>query len=192
MGGDDSIFFLENLVDVLAKYDHNKYYYFGASSECILSNFWDSFNQGYGGAGFIMSFPLAKDIESCLRRCPFLKSAHHITMACIVDLGVSFSPLKGLYQIDMRGDILGLLSSHPKAPLMSLHHFDAITPIFPSMDQKYGIKIKFGQRIFDRQCGGCRIVLSTTTIRWIDVNVVILFTKQDQTGKDQIEGMLYQ
>jgi len=99
MGGDDSIFFLENLVDVLAKYDHNKYYYFGASSECILSNFWDSFNQGYGGAGFIMSFPLAKDIESCLRRCPFLKSAHHITMACIVDLGVSFSPLKGLYQV---------------------------------------------------------------------------------------------
>uniref|UniRef100_M1A083 Glycosyltransferase n=1 Tax=Solanum tuberosum TaxID=4113 RepID=M1A083_SOLTU len=126
MGGDDSIFFLENLVDVLAKYDHNKYYYFGASS--------------YGGAGFIMSFPLAKDIESCLRRCPFLKSAHHITMACIVDLGVSFSPLKGLYQIDMHGDISGLLSSHPKAPLMPLHHFDAITPIFPSMDRTQSIE----------------------------------------------------
>lgn len=98
MGGDDSIFFLENIVDVLGKYDHNKYYYFGASSKCILSNFWDSFNQGYGGAGFIMSFPLAKslanDIESCLRRYPFLKYAHHITMACIVDLGVSFSHLK--------------------------------------------------------------------------------------------------
>ncbi|KAK4725747.1 hypothetical protein R3W88_030664 [Solanum pinnatisectum] len=119
MGDDDSIFFLENLVDVLAKYDHNKYYYFGVASE------------RYGGAGFIMSFPLAKalakDIESCLRRYPFLKSAQHITMACIVDLGVSFSPR-------------GLLSSYPKAPLMSLHHFDAITPIFPSMDRTQSIE----------------------------------------------------
>ncbi|WMV56587.1 hypothetical protein MTR67_049972, partial [Solanum verrucosum] len=197
MGDDDSMFFVENIVDVLEKYDHNKYYYFGAQSEYILSNFWFSFDQGFGGAGFIMSFPLAKalaqeiesclrrypflnsadlitmvcivdlgvgftplkgyggagfimsfplakalakDIESCLRRYPNFKSAHHITMACIVDLGVSFSPLKGLYQIDTRGDISGLLSSHPKAPLMSLHHFDAITPIFPSMDRTQSIE----------------------------------------------------
>ncbi|KAG5574031.1 hypothetical protein H5410_063797 [Solanum commersonii] len=139
MGGDDSIFFLENLVDVLAKYDHNKYYYFGASSECILSNFWDSFNQGYGVAGFIMSFPSAKDIESCLRRYPNFKYAHHITMACIVDLG-----------IDMHGYISGLLASHPKAPLMSLHHFDAITPIFPSMDRTQSIEHYMKEAKFDQ------------------------------------------
>ncbi|XP_060171002.1 uncharacterized protein LOC132601980 [Lycium barbarum] len=103
MGDDDSIFFLDNIVDVLGKYDHNKYYYFGAQSEYILSNFWYSFNQGFGGAGFILSYPLAKalaeDMESCLRRYPFLRSADLITMACIVDLGVSFSPLKGLHQV---------------------------------------------------------------------------------------------
>ncbi|MCD9642878.1 hypothetical protein HAX54_029920 [Datura stramonium] len=103
MGDDDSVFFLENIVDVLAKYDHNKYYYFGAQSEYILSNFWFSFNQGFGGAGFILSYPLAKalaeDMESCLRRYPFLKSADLITMTCIMDLGVSFSPLKGLHQV---------------------------------------------------------------------------------------------
>ncbi|KAM3199314.1 hypothetical protein P3L10_031674 [Capsicum annuum] len=139
MGDDDSIFFLENIVDVLGKYDHNKYYYFGGQSEYILSNFWFSFDQGFGGAGIIMSFPLAKalaeDIESCLRRYPFLNSADLITMTCIVDLGANFSPLKGLHQFDLRGDISGLLSSHPKAPLMSLHHFDATSPIFPSMDR---------------------------------------------------------
>ncbi|KAK4354995.1 hypothetical protein RND71_027189 [Anisodus tanguticus] len=139
MGDDDTIFFLDNIVDVLAKYDHNKYYYFGAQSEYILSNFWYSFNQGFGGAGFILSYPLAKalaeDMDSCLRRYPFLRSADLITMACIVDLGVSFSPLKGLHQIDLTGDISGLLSSHPKAPLMSLHHFDAVAPLFPTMNR---------------------------------------------------------
>ncbi|XP_006349802.1 uncharacterized protein [Solanum tuberosum] len=139
MGDDDSIFFLENLVDVLGKYDHNKYYYFGGQSEYILSNFWYSFNQGFGGAGIIMSFPLAKalaqDMESCLRRYPHLRSADLITMTCIVDLGGSFIPLKGLHQIDLHGDISGFLSSHPKEPLISLHHFDAVSPIFPSMDR---------------------------------------------------------
>ncbi|CAN4104702.1 unnamed protein product [Withania somnifera] len=139
MGDDDSIFFLENIIDILAKYDHNKYYYFGGQSEYILSNFWYSFNQGFGGAGVIMSFPLAKalaeDMESCLRRYPFLKSADLITMTCIADFGASFSPLQGLHQIDLRGDISGLLSSHSKAPLLSLHHFDAVAPIFPSMDR---------------------------------------------------------
>lgn len=144
MGDDDSIFFLDNMVDVLARYDHNKYYYFGGQSEYILSNYWYSFNQGFGGAGIIMSFPLAKalaeDMESCLRRYPFLRSADLITMTCIVDLGGSFVPLKGLHQIDLRGDISGLLSSHPKEPLISLHHFDAVTPIFPSMDRVQSTK----------------------------------------------------
>ncbi|KAH0704930.1 hypothetical protein KY290_009644 [Solanum tuberosum] len=130
MGDDDSMFFVENIVDVLAKYDHNKYYYFGA--------------QSFGGAGFIMSFPLAKalaqDIESCLRRYPFLNSADLITMVCIVDLGVGFTPLKGLHHLDMRGDISGLLSSHPKTPLLSLHHIDSIAPIFPLMDRAKSLK----------------------------------------------------
>lgn len=40
-----------------------------------------------------------------------------------------------MWQIDLRGDISGFLSSHPKFPLMSLHHFDMVDPIFPSMDR---------------------------------------------------------
>ncbi|MCD9642877.1 hypothetical protein HAX54_029919, partial [Datura stramonium] len=42
--------------------------------------------------------------------------------------------------LDMHGDVSGLSSSHPKAPLMSLHHFDAIAPLFPSMDRTQSIK----------------------------------------------------
>ncbi|KAF3634708.1 hypothetical protein FXO38_25007 [Capsicum annuum] len=139
MGDDDSIFFVDNMVDVLSSYDHTKYYYLGGQSEYLLSNYWYSFNQAFGGAGFILSYPLAKAmskyVESCLRRYPFLRSADQITMVCISDVGVIFTPLKGSHQIDLRGDISGFLSSHPKAPLMSLHHLDAADPIFPSIDR---------------------------------------------------------
>lgn len=34
-------------------------------------------------------------------------------------------------QVDLHGDISGLLSSHPNSPVITLHHFDAIDPIFP-------------------------------------------------------------
>ncbi|CAH2042662.1 unnamed protein product [Thlaspi arvense] len=37
--------------------------------------------------------------------------------------------------VDLKGDISGYLSSHPQSPLMSLHHFDQIEPIFPSLDR---------------------------------------------------------
>ncbi|PKH69545.1 hypothetical protein CRG98_050088, partial [Punica granatum] len=38
MADDDSELFMDNIVQVLSKYDHTKYYYLGASSESILSN----------------------------------------------------------------------------------------------------------------------------------------------------------
>jgi hypothetical protein len=34
-------------------------------------------------------------------------------------------------QLDIRGDAFGLLSAHPVAPLVSLHHLDLIKPISP-------------------------------------------------------------
>ncbi|CAA3017603.1 uncharacterized protein LOC111412546, partial [Olea europaea subsp. europaea] len=37
--------------------------------------------------------------------------------------------------MDMRCDASSFLSSHPQFPLMSLHHFDMVEPIFPSMDR---------------------------------------------------------
>lgn len=139
MGDDDSIFFVDNMVDVLAKYDHTKYYYLGGPSECIITNYGFSFNMGFGGAGLICSYPLAKalanDMEGCLRHYAHLHSADHITMVCIADIGVNLSPQKGLHQVDLRGNIAGFLSSHPKNLLMSLHHFDVVNPIFPSMNR---------------------------------------------------------
>ncbi|XP_071712359.1 uncharacterized protein [Rutidosis leptorrhynchoides] len=139
MGDDDSLFFVDNLVDVLSKYDHTKYIYIGGHSEFIMSNHWYSTDMGFGGAGLIMSYPLVKvvqkNIENCFRRYPYLTSADHILMTCVNDFGVSMTTHQGLHQIDLNGDISGLLSSHPKAPLLSLHHFDNIDPLFPTMNR---------------------------------------------------------
>ncbi|KAL2510868.1 Protein of unknown function (DUF604) [Abeliophyllum distichum] len=139
MGDDDSIFFLDNIVDILQKFDHTKYYYLGGHSEFIFSNYWFSFSQGFGGAGFMLSAPLAKalakEMENCLRRYAHLEAADQTTMSCIADIGVALTPLQGFHQMDMRGDASGFLSSHPQFPLLSLHHFDMLESIFPSMDR---------------------------------------------------------
>ncbi|CAI9106295.1 OLC1v1005421C1 [Oldenlandia corymbosa var. corymbosa] len=139
MGDDDTVFFVDNLVDVLSEFNHTKYWYIGGVSESILTNFLLSFNMAFGGAGFVLSYPLAKafaqNFESCLRRYSQLETGDFIEMSCVADIGVNLSPHKGLHQIDLHGDISGLLSSHPMTPLVSLHNFDAVEPIFPGMDR---------------------------------------------------------
>ncbi|KAA8528074.1 hypothetical protein F0562_035057 [Nyssa sinensis] len=139
MGDDDSVFFVDNIVRVLAKYDHSKYVYIGGHSESVLPNFVHSFDMGFGGAGFALSYPLAaalaKDLENCLERYWYLSVSDQILMSCVADLGVSLTAEKGLHQIDLRNDISGFLSAHPQSPLMSLHHLDFVDPIFPSMNR---------------------------------------------------------
>ncbi|XP_028114263.1 uncharacterized protein LOC114312253 [Camellia sinensis] len=143
MGDDDSLFFVDNWVDVLEKYDHTKYVYIGGHSEFFMSNIWFSFDQGFGGAGFALSYPLVaamvKDLEGCLRRYPYLNSADLITQYCVDELGVPLSAERGIHQIDLHGDISGFLSSHPQSPMLSLHHFDQIEPIFPTMNRSQSV-----------------------------------------------------
>ncbi|XP_076885966.1 uncharacterized protein LOC143535645 [Bidens hawaiensis] len=139
MGDDDTVFFLENLVDVLRKYDHNGYYYVGMNAESIISNTQFSFGMGFGGAGFAFSYPLAnilaKNLDVCLKRYKDLHGSDYILQSCVADLGVSVTHVKGFHQIDLHGDISGLLSAHPQAPLVSLHHLDMVEPLFPGMDR---------------------------------------------------------
>ncbi|XP_028077485.1 uncharacterized protein LOC114279449 [Camellia sinensis] len=139
MGFDDSIFFVDNWVNVLNKYDHSKYYYIGGNSETVLSNLLFSFDQGFGGGGFALSYPLAaamvKDLKGCIKRYPYVRSHDTIVQFCVDELGVSLTIEKGIHQIDLLGDISGFLSSHPQSPLLSLHHLDFVNPIFPSMDR---------------------------------------------------------
>ncbi|KAF5821575.1 hypothetical protein HanRHA438_Chr01g0016011 [Helianthus annuus] len=139
MGDDDTIFFLDNLVDVLNKYDHNGYYYVGMNSESVISNSLFSFVMGFGGAGLVFSYPLAnilaKNLDVCLERYKNFHGGDHILQSCVADLGVSLTQVKGFHQIDLHEDISGLLSAHPQTPLVSLHHLDMVEPIFPTMDR---------------------------------------------------------
>lgn len=43
-------------------------------------------------------------------------------------------------QIDLHNDISGYLSAHPQSPVISLHHFQAFDPIFPSMEREEAVR----------------------------------------------------
>ncbi|KAI3788081.1 hypothetical protein L2E82_00726 [Cichorium intybus] len=143
MADDDTIFFLENLVDILKKYDHEGYYYVGMNSEAVISNTLFSFTMGFGGAGVALSYPLAealaKNLDVCLNKYRKLHGSDQILQSCVSDFGVSITQEKGFHQIDLHGDISGLLSAHPQTPLVSLHHLDAVEPLFPAMDRQQSL-----------------------------------------------------
>ncbi|KAK6118595.1 hypothetical protein DH2020_047663 [Rehmannia glutinosa] len=139
MADDDTVFFIDNLVEVLSKYDHRKYFYIGMRSESIVSNSLNSFEMAFGGGGYALSYPLAKavaqNMDLCIKRYPTVFGSDQLLQSCIADLGVSLTQEKGFHQIDFHRDISGFLSAHPQSPLVSLHHFDAVDPIFPSMNR---------------------------------------------------------
>ncbi|KAJ9164331.1 hypothetical protein P3X46_023922 [Hevea brasiliensis] len=139
MCDDDTILLVDNLVEVLQKYDHTNYFYIGDNSECVKSNADFSFDMGFGGAGYALSYPLVEalstKLDACIERYPQLYVSDHMAQSCLADIGVALTIEKGIHQIDLHDDISGLLSAHPQSPLLSLHHFDFINPIFPSMDR---------------------------------------------------------
>ncbi|CDP09106.1 unnamed protein product [Coffea canephora] len=140
---DDTVIFINNLVEVLSRYDYNKYFYVGMNSECHASNYFHSFEMAFGGAGYALSYPLAralaKNLDVCIRRYPSLYGSDHIVQSCVADLGVSLTQEKGFHQIDLHSDISGLLSAHPQSPLVSLHHLKVVDPIFPSMTRNQSL-----------------------------------------------------
>ena len=69
MGDDDTVFIVENVVRVLSKYDHRQFYYIGSSSESHVQNIYFSYAMAYGGGGFAISYPLAKELEKMQDKC---------------------------------------------------------------------------------------------------------------------------
>lgn len=100
---DDSVLFVDNLVELLAKFDHNGYYYIGGNSECIAQNDQHSFNMGFGGGGYAVSYPLAKvlvkNLDGCIKRYPTLYGEDSIMQSCIAELGVPFTREPGFHQV---------------------------------------------------------------------------------------------
>ncbi|KAL6566627.1 hypothetical protein OROMI_015031 [Orobanche minor] len=147
MGDDDTVFIVENLLRVLSKYDHNQCYYIGSSSESHIQNILFSYTMAYGGGGFAISYPLAKELEKmqdrCIQRYPALYGSDDRIQACMAELGVPLTKEAGFHQYDVYGNLLGLLGAHPVTPLVSLHHLDVVDPIFPGISRVEGLRRLF-------------------------------------------------
>uniref|UniRef100_A0A0D9Z576 Uncharacterized protein n=1 Tax=Oryza glumipatula TaxID=40148 RepID=A0A0D9Z576_9ORYZ len=136
MGDDDTVFFPENLVAVLDKYDHREMYYVGSTSESVGQNVVHSYSMAFGGGGYAISYPaaaaLAGIMDGCLDRYNEFHGSDHRVQACLAELGVPLTTQPGFHQLDLKGHVYGLLAAHPVAPLVSLHHLDRLNPISPN------------------------------------------------------------
>lgn len=154
-GDDDTLFFPENLVKTLSKYDHELWYYIGSNSETYDQDKMFGFEMGFGGAGFAISQSLAENLrkvfDSCLERYPHLYGSDSRIHSCLAELGVRLTHEQGFHQVDLKGNIFGLLASHPITPLVSLHHLDNIDPIFPNMTIKESLQHLFKAVEIDSQ-----------------------------------------
>ncbi|CAI9090319.1 OLC1v1025069C1 [Oldenlandia corymbosa var. corymbosa] len=178
-GDDDTVFFPENLVKTLRKYDHGLWYYIGTNSENFEANKAFSFEMAFGGAGFAISYPLAKVLakvlDSCLERYHHLYGSDSRIYSCLTELGVSLTHEPGFHQasiMDVRGSIFGLLTVHPVKPLATLHHLDAIDPIFPNKTTLGALRHLFdaakvdSERILQQTVCYDRLLSRTISVSW--------------------------
>lgn len=104
MTDDDTVLFVDNLVNMLAKYDHAQNLYIGTNSECITSNYVASFGMAFGGAGIALSYPLVKQLvgklDECLERYQNLFASDFMLYSCLTDFGVALTPQKGFHQVN--------------------------------------------------------------------------------------------
>lgn len=104
---DDTVFFTRNLLLVLTKYDHEKWFYVGFGSEIYEQNEKFSFDMAFGGGGFALSAPLARVLagvlDSCLFRYPHLYGSDSRIFACLAELGVELTREPGFHQVIKHG-----------------------------------------------------------------------------------------
>ncbi|MCL7033296.1 hypothetical protein MKW94_001239 [Papaver nudicaule] len=145
MGDDDTIFNPDNLVSVLSKYDWDEMVYIGSNSESHSANTYFSHSMAFGGGGIAISYPLAESLskiqDDCLERYPKLYGSDDRLHACISELGVPLTREHGFHQWDIRGNAHGLLSAHPIAPFVSIHHVEAVDPFFPGLSSLDGLRL---------------------------------------------------
>lgn len=105
-GDDDTVFFVDNLVNVLCKYDYRKWFYVGSLSESYEQNEEHSFDMAYGGGGFAISSGLAEVLanvlDSCLMRYGHLYGSDERIYSCVTELGVGLTREPGFHQVLVR------------------------------------------------------------------------------------------
>ncbi|KAK6262607.1 hypothetical protein QUC31_008423 [Theobroma cacao] len=145
LGDDDTVFNVDNLVAVLSKYDPSEMMYIGTPSESHSANAYFSHSMAFGGGGIAISYPLAEALsnfhDDCIERYPKLYGSDDRLHACITELGVPLTREHGFHQWDIRGNAYGLLSSHPIAPLVSIHHVEYVDPFYPGLTSLDSLKL---------------------------------------------------
>jgi len=133
LADDDTFISVPNILTVLSKFDANVPHYIGGISEVKQQlTPWD---MAFGGGGVAMSAALVSMLNATLDSCLEDKDQtfqawwthDHALAECIEKLGVrrtntTFS--QGFHQLDLVGDLRGLLEAHPVVPLISLHHMN--------------------------------------------------------------------
>ena len=103
MGDDDTVFFIDNLITVLAKYDHNQMYYIGGNSESVEQDVIHSYSMAYGGGGFAISYPLAAELvrilDGCIDRYANFYGSDQKIQGCISEIGVQVTKELGFHQV---------------------------------------------------------------------------------------------
>jgi len=102
-GDDDTVFFVDNVVRALARYDHRQWFYVGSNSESYDQNVKYSFQMAFGGGGFAISSSLARVLagvmDSCLRRYAHLYGSDSRIYSCVAELGVGLTLEPGFHQV---------------------------------------------------------------------------------------------
>lgn len=103
MGDDDTVFFPENLVAVLEKYDHRRMVYVGEHSESVEQDVMHAYDMAFGGGGFAISYPLAAHLftvmDGCLDRYHYFYGSDQRVWACVGEVGVELSREPGFHQV---------------------------------------------------------------------------------------------
>ncbi|KAL9297598.1 hypothetical protein ACSQ67_023494 [Phaseolus vulgaris] len=118
-GDDDTVFFVDNVVRALARYDHRRWFYVGSNSESYDQNVDHSFEMAFGGGGFAISCSLAevlaRVLDSCLRRYANLYGSDSRIYSCVAELGVGLTHEPGFHQV-------GSVVQMPHFPSTNLSH----------------------------------------------------------------------
>ncbi|XVE64535.1 hypothetical protein DITRI_Ditri07aG0108300 [Diplodiscus trichospermus] len=108
--------------------------YIGTRSESHSANSYFSHCMAFGGGGIAISYPLAEALsyfhDDFTERYPKLYGSDDRLHACITELGW-----------DIRGNAHGLLSSHPIAPFVSIHHVEYVDPFYPELSSLDSLKL---------------------------------------------------
>lgn len=103
LSDDDTIFNVDNLVDVLSKYNSSEMIYIGSPSESHSANSYFSHSMAFGGGGIAISRSLAKALseilDECIERYPKLYGSDDRLHACITELGIPLTWEHGFHQV---------------------------------------------------------------------------------------------